>query len=606
MRPDIVPKASADDHLETLLKVSYAVAGHQELGPLLDTLSVLLHDVVEFDRFILLMYDADDDEGVIYYPGTHKEVPFSQIGNFTFRDGPGFWAWMNQAPVVLDIAKIARSFPKILALRHQEKVASCCTVPLTASRRRIGALEFISTKPDAYNADDVQFLQIVAGQVAIFIDNALVCSRIKSLEDGIARERQEFRTLVQIMNASVAQLDTQALISELSPYLARLTGAEFCGLVLRDTTDEQLRWEVVHFPGDRAFLDAGRAASLSGTIIDRAVHSRKTCVVSCEEMLALGHENQLVFLLSQAGVRSFCVLPLVVRGAVIGALLVGHLACDRFDAVGLGVVEDIAGQIALAVDNIYAYRRIRSLKDRRSSEVLYLEDELKERSYAEIVGESTSMRAVMKQAQLVAGSDSPVLILGETGTGKELIARAVHEMSARRNKTLVKVNCAAIPAGLLESELFGHEKGAFTGAVNRKIGRFELAHQGTIFLDEIGDMPLELQGKLLRALQEREIERLGGIRQIKVDVRIVAATNRDLEQMIAEGTFRNDLYYRLAVFPILIPPLRERPEDIPLLVHHFVRMFATSSSEASGLFPRTPWRNWCRCPGPATSARCAT
>jgi formate hydrogenlyase transcriptional activator len=242
--------------------------------------------------------------------------------------------------------------------------------------------------------------------------------------------------------------------------------------------------------------------------------------------------------------------------------------------VGLGVLEDIASQIALAVDNIYAYRKIRSLKDRRSSEVLYLEDELKDRYYAEIVGESASMRAVMRQAQLVAGSDSPVLILGETGTGKELIARAVHEMSVRRNKTLVKVNCAAIPAGLLESELFGHEKGAFTGAVSRKIGRFELAHQGTIFLDEIGDMPLELQGKLLRALQEREIERLGGIRQIKVDVRIVAATNRDLEQMIADGTFRSDLFYRLNVFPILIPPLRERPDDIPPLVHHFVRMFA--------------------------------
>jgi formate hydrogenlyase transcriptional activator len=575
MTPEHDPNAVAVDHLEALLKVSYAVAGHQELGPLLDTLSVLLHDVIEFDRFVLLLYDADDDEGLVYYPGSHKEVPFTQIGNFTFRDGPGFWTWMHQAPVVLSLGELARSFPKIFPLRHREKMASSCTVPLTASQRRLGALEFISTKPEAYGAEDVRFIQLVAAQVAIFVDNALVYARAKSFEDGLVRERQQFRTLMQIMNAAVTQLDTQVLMSDLSPHIAQLTGAEFCGLVLRDSTEDQLRWEVVHIPGERPFNEAARAASMKGSIIDRAVHSRTPCVLCREEMQTLGRDNYLVSLLLQVGVRSFCVLPLTVRGAVVGALMIGHLACDRFDAAARDLLEDIAWQIALAVDNIYAYRKIRSLKDKRSSEALYLEDELKERGdYTEIVGESAAMRAVMRQAQLVAGSDSPVLILGETGTGKELIARAIHDMSERQGKTLVKVNCAAIPAGLLESELFGHEKGAFTGAISRKIGRFELAHKGTIFLDEIGDMPLELQGKLLRALQEQEIERLGSIRPIKVDARVVAATNRELEQMIADGTFRSDLYYRLNVFPIVIPPLRERREDIAPLVHHFVRMFA--------------------------------
>jgi formate hydrogenlyase transcriptional activator len=246
----------------------------------------------------------------------------------------------------------------------------------------------------------------------------------------------------------------------------------------------------------------------------------------------------------------------------------------------------VAGQVAIAVENALAFQEIGELKNKLAQEKLYLEDEIRsELNFEEIVGESPSLRAVLKQVETVAPTDSAVLIQGETGTGKELIARAIHNLSPRREHTFVKVNCAAIPAGLLESELFGHERGAFTGAIAQRIGRFELAHRGTIFLDEVGDIPLELQPKLLRVLQEQEFERLGSARTIRVDVRLVAATNRDLEEMVAARTFRSDLFYRLRVFPLVMPPLRERQEDIPMLVRYFVQKYARRMNRAVETIP---------------------
>ena len=227
------------------------------------------------------------------------------------------------------------------------------------------------------------------------------------------------------------------------------------------------------------------------------------------------------------------------------------------------------------MENAQAYREITELKDRLAKENLYLEEEVRtDHNFGEIVGDSAALRRVLKEVETVAPTGSTVLIRGETGTGKELIARALHDLSPRRERTFVKLNCAAIPTGLLESELFGHEKGAFTGAITQKVGRFELAHQGTLFLDEVGDIPPELQPKLLRALQEQEFERLGSTRTVRVDVRLVAATNRDLAQMVADGQFRSDLYYRLNVFPVVLPPLRERRDDIPMLARHFTQRFA--------------------------------
>ena len=275
------------------------------------------------------------------------------------------------------------------------------------------------------------------------------------------------------------------------------------------------------------------------------------------------------------GVKSFCSLPLLAHKRTLGALNVGRRRDDGFTSEDVELLSQVAQQVAIAVENALAYQEIASLKDKLAKEKVYLEEEIQtEYNFEEIVGESRALKHVLKQVETVAPTDSTVLIQGETGRGKELVARALHNLSSRRERTFVKLNCAAIPTGLLESELFGHERGAFTGAIATKIGRFELADKGTIFLDEVAEIPLELQVKLLRVLQEQEFERLGSTRTIRTNVRVVAATNRDLAHMVEEQKFRSDLYYRLKVFPITVPPLRERVEDVAHLVRHFAQKFA--------------------------------
>lgn len=322
---------------------------------------------------------------------------------------------------------------------------------------------------------------------------------------------------------------------------------------------------------------------------------RKPVVMSGRELESASYPF-LGYLISQ-GYRSACAVPLISADRVLGTLNVASRRA-QMDQEEVALLEQVAGQIAIALDNAAAYRRIEELNARLAEEKFYLQDEIRTNYFfEEIVGRSPAIMAVLRQVEIAAPSDSTVLICGETGTGKELIARAIHNRSSRRQSAFVKVNCAAIPTGLLESELFGHERGAFTGAIAQRIGRFELAHRGTIFLDEIGDAPLELQPKLLRVLQEREFERLGSGKTIRVDVRLVAATNVDLLRLVEDKKFRADLYYRLNVFPIVVPPLRERPEDIPLLVSYFAQKYAarmgkripTIPSEAMAQLARYSW-----------------
>jgi formate hydrogenlyase transcriptional activator len=384
--------------------------------------------------------------------------------------------------------------------------------------------------------------------------------------------RQQYRTLLATSQAIVSHRDLRALFHDLAGRLHQVVHFDFLSLVLHDAATNTMRLHVLETcepvpPGTVIVLPpeedpAGLVWQTQQPLITSSVAD-------------LRRWPRLLERVQPYGVQSHCWLPLTTARRRLGALVFTCKQPSAYDAADVDFLHQVANQVAVAVENALAFQEIEALKDKLQEEKVYLEEEVRtEHNFADIIGASAALRRVLKQVEAVAPTDSTVLVLGESGTGKELLARALHDLSTRRERTFVKLNCAAIPTGLLESELFGHEKGAFTGAIARRVGRFELAHQGTLFLDEVGDIPLELQPKLLRVLQEQEFERLGSTATVRVNVRLVAATNHDLAQMVAEGRFRSDLYYRLSVFPILLPPLRERPDDIPRLVRHFTQRFA--------------------------------
>jgi PAS domain S-box-containing protein len=394
----------------------------------------------------------------------------------------------------------------------------------------------------------------------------------KITRDITERKRAQEALVLEITNVMISNLDIRKLLDAIGSSVQQVVVHDFTVLALYDLPADKLRVRFLCAPGDTTLAGTEQSLPLEGSLSYRVMASREPLTVNSlpDDLTAESRD-----LWSKTGMRSICLLPLLSQDRVIGVLGLASRTPGAFDASDTRLLMQVASQVALAIDHAEAFRQLAEVKDRLIDEKRYLEEEIKtEFNFEEIVGESQALKRVLKQLETVAATDATVLILGETGTGKELVARALHGLSARRDRTFVKLNCAAIPTGLLESELFGHEKGAFTGAISRKIGRLELAHQGSFFLDEVGDIPLELQPKLLRALQEKEFERLGSTRTIPIDVRLIAATNRDLETMVKDRSFRSDLYYRLKVFPIRVPPLRERSEDIPLLVHYFTQKLA--------------------------------
>jgi formate hydrogenlyase transcriptional activator len=391
----------------------------------------------------------------------------------------------------------------------------------------------------------------------------------RAAEDALRRSEERHRVLLQINNAIVANLDREALFDAIGDALGQVLPFDRMSLALYRPDADVLR--VITLRGwsrPDGFGAPGTEVSRPGSHLGWVfTHRRPLVRRDLEREREFPAEEQLF----EQGLRSYVVVPLIGKKRALGTLNVGSLTPDRYGQDDVDWLNDVAQQVALALENTEAYDEIAQLKAQLERENLYLQEEIKtHHNFDEIVGHSPALREVLQAVETVAPTDATVLINGETGTGKELVARALHHLSPVRGKPLVKVNCAALPATLIESELFGHERGAFTGALTRKPGRFELANGGTIFLDEIGDLPLELQGKLLRVLQEGEFERVGGSSTLRVKVRVIAATNRDLEQAIEEDTFRPDLYYRLNVFPVAVPALRDRPEDIPELVRHFV------------------------------------
>jgi formate hydrogenlyase transcriptional activator len=393
--------------------------------------------------------------------------------------------------------------------------------------------------------------------------------RIRQLE----RDRDQLALVLRLNNLLASQLEPERLFQAMSDALWQEVRHEFMGLGLLEAGGEFEQVVFLHTPEGRETPSVPIRGPVSAMPTERALRTGQVDVLGPERIARVAPDVRRH--LEAAGIRSLCCVPLVSRGGTLGCLSFGSMEEDHFTREEIRLLGQIGVQWAIALDNALSYRDLQVLKDRLTEEKLFLQEEV-EGDFAtrEIIGRSPALRRVLEQIETVAPSNATVLLLGETGTGKELLARAIQKRSPRRDRPFVKLNCSAIPLGLIESELFGHERGAFTGAIQRKVGRFELAHQGTLFLDEVGDLPLELQPKLLRAIQEREFERLGGTVTQKVDVRIIAATHRSLPAMVQDGRFRQDLFYRLNVFPILVPPLRDRKEDIPALVAFFTQKFA--------------------------------
>ena len=410
-------------------------------------------------------------------------------------------------------------------------------------------------------------------------------------EGALRRERDRLRLLLEITNSMTSRLNLRRLMDVLSTNLFEVTRCDFCALLLPNGETGKLRLSILYNPGARGALSDGALIPIQGSVCGKAFRSGKTQHFDSLEELrgdpeSFGNDVGRLFLerMLQEGLQSGCDLPLIGRSGVLGILSALKRSEKAFDKEDVQFLEQVSRQVAIAVENALDYEAAIADKDREAKRRRYLEEEIRT-ELGEIVGESPALKTALSLVSVVAPTDSSVLILGETGTGKELFARALHKLSGRSEKAFVKLNCAAIPLGLLESELFGHEKGAFTGAIAQKTGRFELADNGTLFLDEVGDIPLELQAKLLRVLQEREFERLGSNRTHKVNVRLIAATHRDLPAMVKQGAFREDLYYRLKVFPIQVPALRLRTEDIPRLVRHFTALYAQRMNKRIDTIP---------------------
>jgi formate hydrogenlyase transcriptional activator len=549
---------------QTLLQMADLVVHHRGLDDLFRELTERLRDFAAFELANFSIHDPLknvmrvhlwDDPGLAF---TIAELPVesSAVGR----------AWKNQQPFVVPGQEVEKYLQAACGRAKEKGIRSYCAFPLTTTQRRLGALGLGSSQEGAYTEEEIQMLQRVTELVALAVENSLMYGALQL-------ERQRLQMLLEVTNKLVTSHDIRQLFPAIAGFVHKVVRQEYASVAVHDEATRSLHIYALDTSLTEGSIVADSTISVQESTTGRAFLEKETLIYNHEQMV--GMRSNFVERMLEQGIQSLCCIPLITRRGAIGTLNLASTQNDAFVSQDLGFLQQVAAQVAVALDNAQVYREIASVKDKLANEKSYLESEIRfDRNFEEIVGESPALRRVLSQAKTVAPSNATVLVLGETGTGKELIARAVHRMSLRKDASFIKLNCAAIPTGLLESELFGHEKGAFTGADSQKVGRLELADKGTLFLDEVGDIPLELQPKLLRVLQDQEFERLGSNRTIRVSVRLVAATNRDLAKSVAEREFRSDLFYRLNVFPIRMPPLRERGKDVELLTKFFVQKYS--------------------------------
>lgn len=508
-------------------------------------------------------HGVDADHQPVYY---EDETLLSTGPVHTLLDNPQIQVWQSET--------LHSSYPQLVALNLYPPFAHYCLVPLQLPAGLLGGCEFTRRQSRRFSEEDQHRLNELCLLVAIAVEQIQLRNQAQTQQSLLRHERDDFRILVDITNAVLSKLDIDELTGEIAKTIHHFFHINTIGIVLCDAGKESVHADVytTSYGVNHSGKHEKSRMTLADSLEQQVMQKGEMLLKNVQPSETAGEEGTLW----REQIKTLCILPLRFGDKTLGVLKLAQGQLNNFSTANLRVLQQIAERIAIAVDNALAYQQIKSLKEKLQHENLYLTEQINSNvpDFGDIVGRSEGMSAVLKQVEIVAKSDCAVLILGETGTGKELIARAIHNLGDRRDRRMVKMNCAAMPAGLLESDLFGHEKGAFTGATSQRMGRFELADQGTLFLDEVGEIPLELQPKLLRILQEQEFERVGGNKLISVDVRLIAATNRNLQQMVADKAFRSDLFYRLNVFPIVIPPLRERPEDIPLLVKYLTYKIA--------------------------------